>query len=208
MKYKFITEGSTLMKKITSVVMAAMMVAMFSGMAFASDFLGLGIALKPFSVGTGKSFIVSAGGEYGLTSKLSVAAATNIRYFKDTRVDNAEAIWGIHANVYGKYAVFEINDVAIGPQVGVLYTKDYLKEYNGTALRAGIYADYNLGDTGNVYGSVTTGIVDNMNSTSLWKDIGLLGGIQFQMTEDFGLRTELEYLQNQTTFAIKVGYTF
>ena len=38
------------MKKFTSVMLAVMMVALFSGMACASDLLlGMGIALKPFT---------------------------------------------------------------------------------------------------------------------------------------------------------------
>ena len=201
-------EGNKLMKKFTSVMLAVMMVALFSGMACASDFLGMVIALKPFSVGTGKSFIGAFGGEYNFTPKISVAANANIRYFKDTKDENAQAVWGTHINAYGKYAAFEFNGIKVGPQVGVLYTKDYLKDYNGTALRAGVFADYPLGETGSLYGSITTGIVDNVKDNSAWKDVGLLGGIQFQMTEKFGLRTELEYLQKQTTFSIKLGYTF
>ena len=70
-----------------------------------------------------------------------------------------------------------------------MYTKDYLKDYNGTALRAGVFADYPLGETGSLYGSITTGIVEQpLKDNSAWKDVGLLGGIQFQMTEKFGLR--------------------
>lgn len=79
-------EGNKLMKKFTSVMLAVMMVALFSGMACASDFLGMGIALKPFSVGTGKSFIGAFGGEYNFTPKISVAANANIRYFKTPRM--------------------------------------------------------------------------------------------------------------------------
>ncbi|HAI86234.1 MAG TPA: hypothetical protein DCL63_04510 [Firmicutes bacterium] len=215
------------MKKATIVSLALALVLAASSFASAANYIGGGIGIvgPAPAVESGAAsadsdsfpIIFTLALDYDLMDKLSVSANGYIQPKKKPVSDAAGTglgdydIFGL-AGGYVKYALANLDALKLGAVAGAKYNKGFVPSgVDRFSYGAGVFAEQPLGETGTIYGQAMYWMwakEEGIEKVETAERIGVIGGINFKVTEKIAVKGQVEYANKQALFSIGAGYTF
>lgn len=208
------------MKKTAILVLTLVLVMAASTFASAANYIGAGLGI----VGAGEPkplagpYIASFAADFDAMDKLTLSANGYLEVIVPPAGDPGAAAlsdvkYGYMAGAYAKYAVLDLNGLAIGPVAGINYNNNFAPKVDPAPEKgelkygAGVFATQALGETGTIYAQAMYWM-PKAEAASFTDAIGGLGGINFRLTDKIAVKGQVEYINKHTLFSIGAGYTF